>query len=175
MSLLSCSSFDLYCILSYYCFAMIELIKMDGCIQTQGGAGKTMCNIHAPFSPMLIVCLYLAYLKQTIKINGVVECRWCMKKSRSTISGFGIDHCWIVTCDQHLKGPIQQRPGHIRTIIQNFTAVGALSPRYMSPDKKTHSSSNKTHRYILEVRLPDSDARDASVICLRPNVAFFAM
>ena len=30
MSLLSCSSFDLYCILSYYCFAMIELIKMDG-------------------------------------------------------------------------------------------------------------------------------------------------
>jgi len=32
MSLLSCSSFDLYCILSYYCFAMIELIKMDGWI-----------------------------------------------------------------------------------------------------------------------------------------------
>ena len=30
MSLLSCSSFDLYCILSYYYFAMIELIKMDG-------------------------------------------------------------------------------------------------------------------------------------------------
>jgi len=29
MSLLSCSSFDLYCILSYYYFAMIELIKMD--------------------------------------------------------------------------------------------------------------------------------------------------
>jgi len=28
--LLSCSSFDLYCILSYYYFAMIELIKMDG-------------------------------------------------------------------------------------------------------------------------------------------------
>jgi len=30
MSLLSCSSFDLYCILSYYYFAMIELIKVDG-------------------------------------------------------------------------------------------------------------------------------------------------
>jgi len=30
MSLLSCSSFDLYCILSYYYFAMIELIKIDG-------------------------------------------------------------------------------------------------------------------------------------------------
>jgi len=30
MSLLSRSSFDLYCILSYYYFAMIELIKMDG-------------------------------------------------------------------------------------------------------------------------------------------------
>ena len=30
MSLLSCLSFDLYCILSYYYFAMIELIKMDG-------------------------------------------------------------------------------------------------------------------------------------------------
>ena len=22
------------------------------------------------------------------------------------ISGFGIDHCWIVTCDQHLNGPL---------------------------------------------------------------------
>jgi len=33
MSLLSCSSFDLYCILSHYYFAMIELIKMDGWIK----------------------------------------------------------------------------------------------------------------------------------------------
>ena len=35
MSLLSCSSFDLYCILSYYYFAMIELIKMDGWMEVR--------------------------------------------------------------------------------------------------------------------------------------------
>jgi len=46
MSLLSCSSFDLYCILSYYCFAVIELIKMDGWIR-----GRCPRTVPMPVSP----------------------------------------------------------------------------------------------------------------------------
>ena len=54
--------------------------------------GHVMRNTLAPFSratsSSLIVCLYLAYSK--LKINGVVECGCCMKKSRFSTTVWSI-------------------------------------------------------------------------------------
>jgi len=40
-----------------------------------------------------------------IKINGGVECRWCMKKI-AIVDECLVDHCWMVTCDHHLDGSL---------------------------------------------------------------------
>ena len=70
-------------------------------------------NIPAPFLratfTSLIVCLYLAYsklLKLTVASNaGVYE-------KLAILDEYLVDHCWMVTCDQHLNDRISL--SHVR-------------------------------------------------------------
>ena len=74
LSLLSCSSFDLYCILSYYYFAMIELIKIDGWMDkhdTINLHAQTFCThkLHNQTHPKISQTLYKS--KRNLVANDV--------------------------------------------------------------------------------------------------------
>jgi len=78
-------------------------------MQMQATGSKTMCKTPLTFQGQhlsLIVCLYLAYSKllKLMVASNAGDAR--INRDSRRISGFGIGHCWIVACDQHLDGPV---------------------------------------------------------------------
>ena len=84
-------SINFFCLSYQPCNIEVQKSASARCLSTpRGGRQLQLCATPRPFSratsPSLIVCLAdcmpLSCLLKTIKINGGIECRWCIKKLR---------------------------------------------------------------------------------------------